>query len=138
VQEVAPIDRTLACPFCSPHESRIIVRSDLAIACWDAFPVSPGHALVVPSRHVASWSEATLDEKAAILAGIDAARALIEERFHPDGYNVGFNDGVAAGQTVMHLHVHVIPRYRGDVADSRGGVRWVLGERAVYWKAGSM
>jgi len=126
------------CPFCSLDESRIITRSDLVVACWDAFPVSPGHALVVPSRHIASWREATLDEKTAILAGIDAARTHIDERFHPDGYNIGFNDGVAAGQTVMHLHVHVIPRYKGDVPDPRGGVRWVLGEKAAYWKAGSV
>jgi diadenosine tetraphosphate (Ap4A) HIT family hydrolase len=66
---------------------------------------------------------------------IDTARTLIDERHHPDAYNIGINDGVAAGQTVMHLHVHVIPRYQGDVPDPRGGVRWVLGEKAAYWKA---
>ena len=138
-QVAAAIDGKSAsrCPFCSLVETRIIAGLDLAIACWDAFPVSPGHALIVPRRHVASWTEATPDEKAAILSAIDVARVHIDERHRPDGYNIGFNDGIAAGQTVMHLHVHVIPRYAGDVPDPRGGVRWVLGAKAAYWRAGS-
>ena len=81
----------------------------------------------------ASWSDLTDDEKAAMTAGIDAMRALIDERYRPDAYNVGFNDGEAAGQTIMHFHVHVIPRYQGDVADPRGGIRWVLPDKAAYW-----
>jgi diadenosine tetraphosphate (Ap4A) HIT family hydrolase len=128
---------TSRCSFCSLDESRIISRSSLTIAFWDAFPISPGHALVAPRRHVSSWTDATPDEQSAILSAIDAARTLIDNRHHPDAYNIGFNDGVAAGQTVMHLHVHVIPRYQGDVPDPRGGVRWVLGEKAAYWKADS-
>jgi diadenosine tetraphosphate (Ap4A) HIT family hydrolase len=75
----------------------------------------------------------TLDEKAALTTAIDAVRSLIDERHHPHGYNVGFNDGPAAGQTIMHFHVHVIPRYSGDTTDPRGGVRWVLPDKAAYW-----
>lgn len=122
------------CVLCKIDESRIAWSSPLVLALWDGFPVSPGHALVVPRRHAASWNELTQDEKAAIFSGVDAARALIADRYRPDGYNVGFNDGVAAGQTVMHFHMHVIPRYEGDTPDPRGGVRWVLADNAIYWK----
>jgi diadenosine tetraphosphate (Ap4A) HIT family hydrolase len=103
---------------------------------WDAFPVSKGHALVVPRRHAASWPELSPDEKFALITGVDAVRAEIDARHRPHGYNIGCNDGVAAGQTVMHFHMHVIPRYRGDVTDPRGGVRWVLRDKAPYWQAG--
>ena len=69
------------------------------------------------------------------MAGVDAVRALIDERYQPDAYNVGFNDGAAAGQTIMHFHVHVVPRYQGDVSDPRGGIRWVLPDKAAYWQS---
>jgi diadenosine tetraphosphate (Ap4A) HIT family hydrolase len=111
------------CAFCGVDPGRIAWSSPLAIALWDAFPVSLGHALIVARRHAT----------AAITAGVDAMRALIDERYRPDGYNVGFNDGDAAGQTIMHFHVHVIPRYQGDVLDPRGGIRWVLPDKAAYW-----
>jgi diadenosine tetraphosphate (Ap4A) HIT family hydrolase len=123
------------CAFCGVDRGRIAWSSPLAIALWDIFPVSLGHALVVPRRHAMSWSELTLDEKTALTAGVDAVRALIDERYGPDAYNVGFNDGEAAGQTIMHFHVHVIPRYQGDVLDPRGGVRWVLPDKAAYWRS---
>jgi diadenosine tetraphosphate (Ap4A) HIT family hydrolase len=124
------------CVFCAVAQARIAWSSPLIIALWDAFPVSPGHALVVPRRHAASWRDLTPDEKTAILAGVDAIRRSIDARHRPDGYNIGCNDGVAAGQTVMHFHMHVIPRYRGDVPDPRGGVRLVLPEKAAYWQSG--
>jgi len=122
------------CVFCNVDGARIAWRSATALAFWDGYPVSPGHALVVPRRHAASWADLTSDERTAIITGIDGLRALINKQHNPDGYNVGFNDGPAAGQTVMHFHVHVIPRYEGDVPDPRGGVRWVLGNKAVYWE----
>ena len=75
-----------------------------------------------------------MDEKAELVEGIDAVRLLIAKQYRPDAYNIGFNEGAAAGQTVMHFHVHVIPRYEGDMDDPRGGVRWVLPEKAAYWK----
>jgi diadenosine tetraphosphate (Ap4A) HIT family hydrolase len=126
-------DASGACAFCGVDRGRIAWSAPLAIALWDVFPVSLGHALVVPLRHAASWTELTADEKAAITTGIDAVRALIDERYRPDAYNVGFNDGEAAGQTIRHFHVHVIPRYNGDALDPRGGVRWVLPDKAAYW-----
>jgi diadenosine tetraphosphate (Ap4A) HIT family hydrolase len=119
---------------CCADEARLAWSGTFVLAMWDAFPVSSGHAIIVPRRHAASWNDLTADEKNEIITGIDAVRALIDERRRPEGYNVGFNDGVAAGQTVMHFHVHVIPRYDGDVSDPRGGVRWVLGDKAAYWQ----
>ena len=94
-------------------------RSAFAIA--DAHPVTEGHALVVPRRLIASWWEASRDERHDLMDLVDEVKALLDERHQPDGYNVGFNAGAAAGQTVEHLHLHVIPRYAGDVADPRGG-----------------
>jgi diadenosine tetraphosphate (Ap4A) HIT family hydrolase len=123
------------CPFCPPPSDRIFHQGDRVVALWDGFPVSPGHALVVPRRHVASWFEASAEERLELLDALDAVRDAILMRHAPDGFNVGMNLGEAAGQTVLHLHLHVIPRYRGDAADPRGGVRWVLPAKAAYWKA---
>ena len=136
MSEEAPpyrIDAAGSCPFCRVDRGGVAWSSPLAIALWDVYPVSLGHALVVPRRHAASWSELTASEKAELTAGIDAVRALIDERYQPHAYNVGYNDGEAAGQTIMHFHVHVIPRYQGDVLDPRGGIRWVLPDKAAYW-----
>jgi diadenosine tetraphosphate (Ap4A) HIT family hydrolase len=127
------VNATGHCAFCGVDPARTAWSSPLAIALWDLYPLSLGHALVVPRRHAGSWSELTAHEKAALTEGVDAARALIDERYRPDAYNVGFNDGEAAGQTIPHFHVHVIPRYQGDVLDPRGGVRWVLPDKAAYW-----
>ena len=96
------------------------------LALWDGFPVSDGHALLVPRRHVADWFDASDEERAELLAAVQVVRAKIEETRRPDGYNIGINVGEAGGQTVFHLHVHVIPRYAGDVPDPRGGVRHVI------------
>lgn len=122
------------CPFCNPEPARILHQDDLVYVFRDSFPVSPGHALVVPRRHVASFFETTLDERTALVSGIEDAKRAAERDYRPDGYNIGVNDGEAAGQTVLHLHVHLIPRYRGDRADPRGGVRWVLPDKAAYWR----
>lgn len=124
------------CPFCTVNPARILHESTLVRILPDGFPVSPGHLLLVPRRHIASWFDATPEEQQALTAAIAVARSLVEQEHQPEGYNVGMNLGEAAGQTVMHLHVHVIPRYRGDVADPRGGVRWVLPARADYWSRG--
>jgi superfamily II DNA or RNA helicase/diadenosine tetraphosphate (Ap4A) HIT family hydrolase len=120
------------CPFCAPNADRIFHESELVLGVWDAYPVSPGHALLVTRRHVATWFDATRDEQTALLDGITRAREEIERRHRPDGYNVGVNVNAVAGQTVFHLHVHVIPRYRGDVANPRGGVRHVIPRKADY------
>ena len=120
------------CPFCPPSFDRIFLESDPILALWDAHPVSPGHALIIPRRHVPDWFAATDAERAALTAAIDDVRREIDRHHRPDGYNIGINVGEAAGQTVFHLHVHVIPRYRGDVAQPRGGVRGVIPSRADY------
>ena len=121
------------CPFCNIAAARILHESALAIALSDAFPVSRGHCLVIPRRHVRSWFETSEDERREMLRLLDDAREALRRAGGPDGFNIGINDGAAAGQTVPHLHVHLIPRYTGDARDPRGGVRWVLPERADYW-----
>src|SRR5262245_60224585 len=112
----------LSCPFCTLARP-LLLESTLAVAFDDARPISRGHLLVAPRRHVPTYFDCTSEEKAALWALVDQARDALVERHHPDGFNVGFNAGTAAGQTVDHAHIHVIPRYRGDVEDPRGGVR---------------
>ena len=123
----------MECPFDNPPPDRAFHEDELIVCLWDAFPVSQGHALVSTRRHVATWFDASAAEQAALVKGIEIARQAVEKSFQPDGYNVGFNAGEAAGQTVFHLHVHVIPRFRGDVEDPRGGVRHVIPAKAAYW-----
>jgi diadenosine tetraphosphate (Ap4A) HIT family hydrolase/HKD family nuclease len=120
------------CPFCEPSPNQIFYRGPLVLGLWDGFPVTKGHALLVTRRCIASWFDASKDEQAELLAAVATARKEIEKRTRPHGYNIGVNVGAAAGQTVPHLHVHVIPRYTGDVHDPRGGVRWVIPEKANY------
>lgn len=114
------------CPFCSISEDRIFFRGQFFNAVWDAYPVSRGHALLVSKRHVVTWFDTHQDERNDMIAGVSAVRDIIEARHSPDGYNIGINVGKPAGQTVFHLHIHVIPRYHGDVADPTGGVRNVI------------
>jgi diadenosine tetraphosphate (Ap4A) HIT family hydrolase len=122
------------CIFCRPRaESDLLAANDLAVASAAGFPVSPGHALVVPRRHEPDFFSLTAEEQAGVVALVNPVRALLDERFSPDAYNLGVNAGKAAGQTILHTHLHVIPRYAGDVAEPRGGVRWVLPETARYW-----
>jgi len=113
--------------------ARILGGDDLAFIASDGHPVSPGHALIIPRRHIGSFFEATAAERASLLQLLDQAKAIIDASHHPDACNIGINDGRAAGQTVPHLHIHLIPRYAGDSPDPRGGVRWVLPGKAKYW-----
>jgi diadenosine tetraphosphate (Ap4A) HIT family hydrolase len=124
---------TKPCAFCTLAPVRIIDGNEFAVVVRDGFPVSPGHTLVIPRRHTGSFFDLAVNERAAMLSLLDSARAGVEAGFHPDGYNIGINDGPAAGQTVPHLHIHLIPRYAGDTPDPRGGVRWVLPAKAKYW-----
>ena len=112
-----------------------MLRNEWAMVVRDAFPVSPGHTLVIPLRHVGSFFDTTATEREAMLTLLNAAKQQLDAEFSPAGHNIGINDGAAAGQTVGHLHVHLIPRYVGDQADPRGGVRWVIPEKADYWSA---
>ncbi|MCC5865699.1 MAG: HIT family protein [Wenzhouxiangella sp.] len=125
----------MTCPFCHPDPDLIFHESELVLCLWDRYPVSPGHALLIPRRHVAEWFDATPAEQLALIAALPIAKEAIQARHKPDGYNIGINSGQAAGQTVFHLHMHLIPRYQGDQEDPRGGVRNVIPGKACYWEA---
>ena len=124
------------CPFCHLGRHQIRLETDIALAFLDAFPVTEGHTLVVPKRHVSSLFDLPEEEQAAIWRAVAHVREALASELRPDGFNIGLNDGTSAGQTVMHAHVHVIPRRKGDVADPRGGVRWVMPDKAAYWDGG--
>jgi len=121
------------CPFCLLEKKRLLLESEFAAAFLDAFPVAERHTLVVPKRHVTSVFDLPEEERAAVWTLVAQVHALLKAELEPDGFNIGLNDGPAAGQTVGHAHVHVIPRRKGDVADPRGGVRWIIPDKAVYW-----
>ncbi|MFM8497271.1 MAG: HIT domain-containing protein, partial [Planctomycetia bacterium] len=126
-------------PFQDVPEEEWVCANSLCFAIFDSFPVSPGHVLVITRRVVPTFFECTADEQAALMELVGTVKRLLDERLtpKPDGYNVGFNAGAAAGQTVPHVHVHVIPRYAGDMADPRGGVRHVIPEKGNYLAARS-
>ena len=123
------MDRPQTCPFCSPYDDAIIVRNSLCYALWDMFPVTKGHLLVIPFRHVPDYFSLSADERNAMTGLIGECRNILRDNFEPDGYNLGYNIGEAAGQTVMHCHAHLIPRYYGDTDNPRGGVRRVVAGR---------
>jgi diadenosine tetraphosphate (Ap4A) HIT family hydrolase len=123
---------TVPCPFCNAPADEIIMNNDLCFARWDKYPASKGHLLVIPFRHTPDFFSMTMDEKDAVIALVTECRGFLEEQFSPGGYNIGFNVGEVAGQTVMHCHCHVIPRYAGDVVDPRGGLRGVVPWKQVY------
>ncbi|HEU4343028.1 MAG TPA: HIT family protein [Candidatus Binatia bacterium] len=117
-------DSSGACELCTPNE--VVLEADLAYVRYDNHSLSRGHVLVVPRRHVASFFNMTTDEQHAVLSLMNEAKRFIDRKFSPDGYNIGVNVGKAAGQSRMHVHVHLIPRYIGDVPDPKGGIRAVL------------
>jgi diadenosine tetraphosphate (Ap4A) HIT family hydrolase len=120
-------------PFLERDARDWVASNALAFAIRDAFPVSAGHTLVVPRRLFASWFEATAEEQVAIFELVDVVRRQLDASERPpQGYNIGMNVGATAGQTVAHLHVHVIPRYAGDVPDPRGGIRHVIPGKGNY------
>ena len=122
-----------SCPFCEIAPQSIVDDSPHTLALRDGYPVAPGHVLVVPRRHVTSIFDLQLEEWEDLWALVRRVRSGLEELREADGVNVGVNDGAAAGQTVDHAHVHLIPRNAGDVPDPRGGVRRVIPRRADYW-----
>ena len=120
------------CPFCHIDSGRVLDENELALAIADAFPVSNGHTLVISRRHVADFFDLSDAEVAAVCELLFRVRRRLADELGPEGFNVGINVGVAAGQTVMHVHVHLIPRVVGDLADPRGGVRNVIPGRGQY------
>ncbi len=122
------------CVFCEAISQHLyFVQNSSAVAFPDAYPLSPGHALIVPRRHETDFFALTDEEQTAVWDLIRQVRDSVEREYSPAGYNVGLNAGSAAGQTIDHTHVHFIPRYKGDVEDPRGGIRWVIPARAPYW-----
>jgi diadenosine tetraphosphate (Ap4A) HIT family hydrolase len=120
-----------SCPFCS-CEDEVLFSNALAFVIEDSFPVNRGHLLVIPFRHVESVFDLTPQEGQAAFSLLEQAQAYLDQEYAPDGYNVGVNVGQAAGQTIPHVHIHVIPRYRGDVPSPRGGVRGVIPHKQSY------
>ena len=123
-----------SCPFCSITPGRKSVENEHAIAIGDAYPVTDGHTLVIPRQHVSSIYQLNATQQTALWDLVAEVRQSILAKLKPDGFNIGVNDGLAAGQTVEHAHVHIIPRYTGDVPDARGGIRWIFSENAKYWE----
>lgn len=121
------------CFFCNCINNKdYLLENNYAIARFDDFPVNNGHLEVIPKRHIKDWWETTKEERIAIFELIDAAKKIIDEKYAPDGYNIGMNLGEYAGQSIMHLHVHLIPRYKGDVESPRGGIRGVIANKQNY------
>ena len=120
------------CPFC--RNPQIVIENEFAYADYDSYPASPGHCLIITRRHVAEYFQATAEEKMAIWELVDEMKSIIDKEYNPDGYNVGVNVGAAAGQSVPHIHIHIIPRYKGDVENPQGGVRGVIPHRQKYVK----
>ena len=124
------------CPFCSLRTDRIIQENGTAFWILDGFPVSQGHSLIIPKRNVGSFFEVNAEERVGMLALLDEAQKWLSSKYQSEAFNIGINDGLLAGQTVPHLHMHLIPRYAGDVSDPKGGVRWVIPDKADYWSRG--
>lgn len=126
-------NQNLNCPFCNPEAEReLIVESATAFAIYDKFPVNDGHALIIPKRHCADYFELTFREQSACMFMVNKVKEIIERRYSPDGFNIGINIGDKAGQTVPHVHLHLIPRFDGDVEDPSGGVRGVIQNKQKY------
>jgi diadenosine tetraphosphate (Ap4A) HIT family hydrolase len=121
------------CPFCNlPADRALLAISETVFAIYDGYPVNPGHALIIPKRHAANYFELSEEEQAACFRLLNEVKAVVQERYRPDGFNVGINVEEAAGQTVGHVHIHLIPRYWGDVGEPRGGVRGVIPSKQQY------
>lgn len=120
------------CPFCNPDEKKIIWKDENVYVVRDLYPVSPSHTLIIPFRHFASVFDATDDELHSISRALRFRKEQLERSLAADGYNIGVNEGTAAGQTIPHVHIHLIPRFERDVDDPRGGIRGVIPEKKTY------
>ena len=122
----------MECIFCNIDKKEILFENDLAIAFFDAMPVSKGHTLIIPKRHSENYFELTKEEMSAMFELSQKVKEYLDNKYHPDGYNIGFNIKEAGGQSVMHTHMHVIPRYIGDVPHPRGGIRKIVKEKQPF------
>lgn len=123
-----------SCPFCNLPHDRIVHVSENAIVVRDAYPISPGHSLIIPKEHYPDFFNTPCSIREELFQLVDVSKSQLDDEFDPNGYNIGINIGETAGQTIAHLHIHLIPRYLGDVHEPRGGVRWILPSKAEYWK----
>lgn len=122
------------CALCALPSDKVMAEDEHVVWTLDPHPITPGHSLIIPKRHIASLFDATLPEREAMLAMLARAREHAKQHHSPAGYNIGFDEGAVAGQYVPHLHVHLIPRYKGDGGYTRGGLRWVIPDKANrYW-----
>lgn len=121
------------CPFCNPDAEReLIVESATVYALYDKFPVNKGHALIIPKKHCSDYFDLSFKEQQACWYVLNKVKSIVQEKFNPDGFNVGINIGEKAGQTINHVHIHLIPRYDGDVEEPRGGIRGVIPSKQSY------
>lgn len=120
------------CPFCNLEKSQVLFENNLAIAIYDKYPVQKGHILIILKDHCETYFDASIEQIRAMNELISKAKTHIDREFKPDGYNLGVNVGEFGGQTVMHLHIHVIPRYKGDIEDPRGGIRKAIPNLVQY------
>jgi diadenosine tetraphosphate (Ap4A) HIT family hydrolase len=129
--QVKKRDPNNPCLFCTDPQG-VSIQHELAFSARDTYPTSPGHTLVIPRRHVSSFFDLTPEEVAVCMGLIQEEKKRIDEEFKPDGYNIGVNVGSSAGQSILHVHIHIIPRYKGDVENPQGGVRHVIPKKAHY------
>jgi diadenosine tetraphosphate (Ap4A) HIT family hydrolase len=120
------------CIFCGIKEDRIIYQDSLWAAILDSYPVSEGHTLLIPKRHCKTYFDLNQVELGALVGAVDHVKEILDSKYKPNGYNIGVNCGEAAGQTVMHCHIHIIPRYNGACEDPKGGVRGVIQSKQKY------
>jgi diadenosine tetraphosphate (Ap4A) HIT family hydrolase len=120
------------CVFCNIDKENVLYQDESWVAIYDNYPVSKGHVLLIPKRHVKTYFELNYVELASIGLNINIVKHILDKKYEPSGYNIGINCGESAGQTVPHCHIHIIPRYDGDVEDPRGGVRGVIPEKQKY------
>lgn len=125
----------MSCIFCDDFTTnkKSLFENELTSAYFDEFPVSKGHILIITKRHVPTFFDTTREEQMAMLELLDKCKKYLDNKYNPSGYNIGLNCGSDAGQSVMHVHMHLIPRYSGDVDNPRGGVRGVIPNKKNYW-----
>jgi diadenosine tetraphosphate (Ap4A) HIT family hydrolase len=121
------------CPFCNLNaDKELVSETATTVAFLDSFPVNQGHTLIIPKRHVANYFDLSIHEQRALWLLVNRCKTIIEKRFNPDGFNIGINCGEDAGQSIFHAHIHLIPRYKGDVENPRGGVRGIIPDKQNY------
>lgn len=121
------------CPFCSFNTKQYLIEGEHSYAKFDGYPVSDGHALIISKKHVSNYFDLSEVVQNDMMKLVSKVKKLLDFKYGTSDYNVGINCGNHAGQTIDHVHIHLIPRRKGDIEDPRGGVRWVLPKKAKYW-----